>query len=84
MVFRILDVFCVFDLKTNQKNFDHANLGPHRPPCTSMIHRRGEAGVVAGWDVDNYEVMEQNLEGLTAPFPICRLRKSRGIINAIL
>jgi len=25
--------------------------------------------VVAGWDVDNYEAMEQNLEGLTASIP---------------
>jgi hypothetical protein len=25
--------------------------------------------VVAGWDVDDYEAMEQNLEGLTAGIP---------------
>jgi len=51
---------------TNQKYFDDADVGPFQPPGTYPIQRQGEATVVAGWDVDDYEAIEQNLEGLTA------------------
>jgi hypothetical protein len=36
---------------------------------TSLIQRRGEACVVVGWDTNDYEAMEQTLEGLTAYIP---------------
>jgi hypothetical protein len=54
---------------TNQKYPDYTDVGPFRPPGTSPVQRRGEAAVVAGWDADDYEAIEQNLEGLTAGIP---------------
>ena len=51
---------------TNQKYPDYTDVGPFRPPGTSPVQRRWEATVVAGWDVDDYKAIEQNLEGLTA------------------
>ena len=44
-------------------------MGPYRPPGTSPIQRRGEAAPVERWDVEDYEAVEQNLEGLTADIP---------------
>jgi hypothetical protein len=49
--------------------FDDTDVGPYRPPGTSPIQRRGEAAPVARWDVEDYEAVEQNLEGLTADIP---------------
>jgi hypothetical protein len=46
--------------------FDDTDVGPYRPPGTYPIQRRGEAAPVARWDVEDYEAVEQNLEGLTA------------------
>jgi hypothetical protein len=54
---------------TNQKLFDNIDVGPHRPPGTSPIQRRGEAVEVAGLVVADYEAIEQNLEGLTTDVP---------------
>jgi hypothetical protein len=49
--------------------FDDTDVGPYRPPGTSPIQRRGEAAPVARWDAEDYEAVEQNLEGLTADVP---------------
>jgi hypothetical protein len=48
--------------------FDDANVGPYRPPGTSSIQRRGEVAAVLQY-VEDYQVVEQNLEGLTADIP---------------
>jgi hypothetical protein len=37
--FQNIQCFCVSDQKTNQKNFDHADVGPHRPLGSSPIQR---------------------------------------------
>jgi hypothetical protein len=44
-------------------------VGPYQPPGTSPIQRRGEVAPVARWDAEDYEAVEQNLEGLTADVP---------------
>ena len=49
--------------------FDDTDVGPYRPPGTSPIQRQGEVAPVARWDVEDYEAVEQNLEGLTADIP---------------
>jgi hypothetical protein len=54
---------------TNQKYPDYTDVGPFWTPSTSPIQRRGEVAVVAGWDLDDYEEIEQNLEGLTTGIP---------------
>jgi hypothetical protein len=54
---------------TRKSLFDGTDVGPYRPLGTSPIHRRGEAAPVARWDAEDYEVVEQNLEGLTVDIP---------------
>ena len=49
--------------------FDDTNVGLYRPPKTSPIQRRGEEALVVRWDVEDYEAVEQNLEGLTTDVP---------------
>ena len=49
---------------TNQKLFDDADVGPHRPPGSSPIQRRGERVEVAGLATADYEAIEQKLEGM--------------------
>ena len=49
--------------------FDGTDVGPYRPPGTSPIQRWGEVAPVARWDAEDYEAIEQNLEGLTADVP---------------
>jgi hypothetical protein len=49
--------------------FDNTDVGPHRPPGTSPIQRRGEPVEVARLVVSDYEAIEENLEGLTAYVP---------------
>jgi hypothetical protein len=49
--------------------FDDTDVGPYQPPGTSPIQRRGEATLVVRWDVEDYEAVEQNLEGLTTDVP---------------
>jgi hypothetical protein len=48
---------------------DNTDVGPYRPPSTSPIQRRGEVVVVAPQYVEDYQVVDQNLEGLTADIP---------------
>jgi hypothetical protein len=48
--------------------FDDTDVGPYQPPGTSPIHRRGEVVETPQYDED-YQVVEQNLEGLTANIP---------------
>nr|ADE75955.1 unknown [Picea sitchensis] len=45
------------------------DVGPYQPPGTSPIQRRGEVAPVPPWDAEDYEAVEQNLEGLTANIP---------------
>jgi hypothetical protein len=45
---------------------DDRDVGPYRPLGTSPIQRRGEVAPVPQWDVEDYQAVEQNLEGLTA------------------
>jgi hypothetical protein len=55
--------------KTNTKSFvDNTDVGPYRPPDTSPIQRRGEVAVAPQY-AEDYQVVEQNLEGLTADIP---------------
>ena len=49
--------------------FDDTDVGPYRPPITSPIQRQGEVAPVVRWDVEDYEAVEQNLEGLTVDVP---------------
>jgi hypothetical protein len=49
--------------------FDDTDVGPYQPLGTSPIQRRGEVASVARWDVEDYEAVEHNLEGLTADIP---------------
>jgi hypothetical protein len=46
-------------------SFDNTDFGPHRPPGTYPIQRRGEEDEVTGCDTSDYEAIEENLEGLT-------------------
>jgi hypothetical protein len=58
------------DPRTNQKFlFDDTDVGLYRPPATSPIERQGEVALVARWDAEDYEAVEQNLEGLVANIP---------------
>ena len=45
---------------------DDTDVGPYQPPGTSPIQQRGEVALVPQWDVEDYQAVEQNLEGLTA------------------
>jgi hypothetical protein len=55
--------------KTNTKSFvDNTDVGPYRPPGTSPIQRRGEVATAPQY-AEDYQVVEQNLEGLTADIP---------------
>lgn len=45
------------------------DVGPYRPPGMSPIQIRGEVALVPRWDAEDYEVVEQNLEGLAADVP---------------
>jgi hypothetical protein len=55
--------------KTNTKSFvDNTDVGPYRPPDTSPIQRRGEVAAAPQY-AEDYQVVEQNLEGLTADIP---------------
>jgi hypothetical protein len=47
---------------------DVTDVGPYRPG-TSPIQRRGEVALVPQWDAEDYQAVEQNLEGLTADIP---------------
>jgi hypothetical protein len=49
--------------------FDDTDVGPYRPPGTSPIQRRGEVAPVPQWDAEDYQAVEQNLEGLTTDIP---------------
>ena len=56
-------------LKTNTKLFvDNTDVGPYRPPGTSPNQRRGEVATAPQY-ADDYQIVEQNLEGLTADIP---------------
>jgi hypothetical protein len=48
---------------------DNTDVGPYRPPGTSPIQRRGEVAAVVPQYAEDYQVVEQNLEGLTADIP---------------
>jgi hypothetical protein len=48
--------------------FDDTDVGPYRPPGTSPIQRRGEVAAAPQY-AEDYQVVEQNLEGLTADIP---------------
>jgi hypothetical protein len=68
--FYYIKCFYIFDPRTNQKSyFDDTEVGPYRPLGTSPIQRQGEVAPVARWDAEDYEAVEQNLEGLTADVP---------------
>jgi hypothetical protein len=55
--------------------FDGTYVGPYRPPWTYPIQRWGEAALVARWDAEDYEAVEQNLEGLIADIPNMTIRE---------
>jgi hypothetical protein len=46
--------------------FDDTDVGPYQPIGMSPIQWRGEAAPMTRWDGEDYEAVEQNLEGLTA------------------
>jgi len=48
---------------------DNTDVGPYRPPGTSPIQRRGEVAAPPPQYAEDYQVVEQNLEGLTADIP---------------
>jgi hypothetical protein len=48
---------------------DNTDVGPYRPPGTSPIQRRGEVAVATPQYAEDYQVVEQNLEGLTTDIP---------------
>jgi hypothetical protein len=48
--------------------FDDTDVGPYRPPGTSPIQQRGEVAPMPQY-VEDYQVVEQNLEGLTVDIP---------------
>ena len=64
------NVFVLYvHLKTNTKLFvDNTDVGPYRPPGTSPNQRRGEVATAPQY-VEDYQVVQQNLEGLTADIP---------------
>jgi hypothetical protein len=56
--------------KTNTKLFvDNTDVGPYKPPGTSTIQRRGEVAATTPQYSEDYQVVEQNLEVLTADIP---------------
>jgi hypothetical protein len=64
---------CFFVLYVRPKNkykivVDDTDVGPYRPPGTSPIRWRGEVAPVPQY-AEDYQVVEQNLEGLTADIP---------------
>jgi hypothetical protein len=62
-------LFLYIHPKTNTKSFvDNTDVGPYRPPGTSPIQRRGEVAAAPQY-AEDYQVVEQNLEGLTADIP---------------
>ena len=65
-----LNVFVLYiHPKTNTKSFvDNTDVGPYRTPNTSPIQQRGEVAATPQY-VEDYQVVEQNLEGLTADIP---------------
>jgi hypothetical protein len=54
---------------------DNIDVGPYRPPGTSPIQRRGEAAAVVPQYAEDYQVVEQNLEGLTTDIPDMNLEE---------
>jgi hypothetical protein len=55
--------------KTKTKSFvDNTDVGPYRPPDNSPIQWQGEV-VTTPQYVEDYQVVEQNIEGLTADIP---------------
>jgi hypothetical protein len=44
---------------------DDTDVGPYRPPGTSPIQRRREVALVPQRDAEDYQIVEQHLEGLT-------------------
>jgi hypothetical protein len=44
-------------------------VGPYQPPGTSPIQQRGEVAPVPQWEARDYQVVEQNLEGLIVDIP---------------
>jgi hypothetical protein len=73
MFFEFLSYSNVFVLyvrpKTNTKSFvDVTDVGPYIPPGTSPIQRRGEVAAAPQY-AEDYQVVEQNLEGLIADIP---------------
>jgi hypothetical protein len=63
-------LFYIVYPKTNTKMFvDNTDVGMYRPAGSSPIQRRGEAAAVVPQYAEDYMVVEQNLEGLTADIP---------------
>ena len=70
---------------------DNIDFGSYRPPSTSPIQRRGEAVAVVPQYVEDYQVVEQNLEGLIANIldmtleevPRCDQRHTVGVSAAM-
>jgi hypothetical protein len=61
--------FLYFRPKTNTKSFvDNTDVGSYRPPVTSPIQQPGEVAVAPQF-AEDYQVLKQNLEGLTADIP---------------
>jgi hypothetical protein len=54
---------------------DNIDVGPYRPPGTSPIQRRGEVAETTPQYVEDYQVVEQNLEGLTTDIPYMTLEE---------
>jgi hypothetical protein len=48
---------------------DNTDVGPYIPPGTSPIQRRGEVEAATPQYAEDYHMVEQNLEGLTADIP---------------
>jgi hypothetical protein len=53
---------------------DDTDVGPYQPPGTSPIQRRGEVATAPQY-AEDYQVVEQNLEGLTANIPYMSLEE---------
>jgi hypothetical protein len=65
-MFLVLNIYAM----TNTKMFvDNTNFGPYRPPGTSPIQQRGEVPAAVPQYVEDYQVVEHNLEFLTADIP---------------
>jgi hypothetical protein len=48
---------------------DNTDVGLYRPPNTSPIQQRGEVAAAPPQYAEDYQVVEQNLEGLTTNIP---------------